>query len=226
VSASSRRLLLFSKPARAGRVKTRLVGDLTAAEAAELHAVFLGDLLARLQQGEFQLRLAWALEPQEELPAGPVPGVRQQGDGLGERLYRALAEAATEAAAVAAIGSDHPTLPLELVHLAFKKVESGTDVVLGPAEDGGYYLIALRAGAVSRRLFEDIAWSTDQVLASTVERCRDLGLKVVLLPAASDVDTPEDLRRLAATMASGDLGCPRTRDLLRIWGRLPVRGAA
>jgi rSAM/selenodomain-associated transferase 1 len=222
VSASplSRRLLLFTKPAREGQVKTRLIGDLTAAQAAALHAAFLADLLDRLRAGELELRIAWALEPGEEIPAGPVPGARQEGGDLGERLYRALADAAAEAGAVAALGSDHPTLPLELVHRAFATIESGADVVLGPAEDGGYYLIALRAGAVAPRLFAEIAWSTDRVLAATLDRCRELGLAVELLPMAADVDTPEDLRRLAARMADGDLGCPRTRALLGSLGFL------
>jgi uncharacterized protein len=214
--SAPRRLLLFTKPAREGRVKTRLIGDLTAAEAAELHAAFLADLLDRLREGDFELRLAWALEPDEEVPEGPVPGMRQEGSDLGERLYRALSTA--ESGAVAALGSDHPTLPLDLVHRAFETLETpeaGADVVLGPAEDGGYYLIALRAGAVHPRLFEDVAWSTDRVLPATLERCRELGLAVELLPEASDVDTPEDLRRLAERMADSDLGCPRTRSLLQ-----------
>ena len=222
MSVPSRRLLLFTKPAREGRVKTRLIGDLNAAEAAELHAAFLADLLARLSEGDFDLRLAWALEPEEEIPAGPLPGLRQRGNDLGERLYLALAEAAGEAAVVAALGSDHPTLPLDLVHLAFARVEAGADVVLGPAEDGGYYLIALAAGAISRRLFEEISWSTERVLPATLERCRELGLTVELLPVATDVDTPEDLRRLAERMIAADLGCPRTRELLRAWRRLPM----
>jgi len=219
-----RLLLLFTKPPRPGRVKTRLIGELTADEAARLHGTFLEDLLARLRQGDFELRLAWALDADEEVPAGPVPGVRQQGSDLGERLYRALSEAAAGAGAVAAVGSDHPTLPLELVHRAFAMIEdgeAGADVVLGPAEDGGYYLIALRAGAVSPRLFADVAWSTDRVLAATLERCRELGLRAELLPLAADVDTPDDLRRLAARMADSDLGCPRTRDLLLSLGLLP-----
>jgi rSAM/selenodomain-associated transferase 1 len=213
---AARRLLLFTKPAREGRVKTRLIGDLTAAEAAELHAAFLADLLDRLRAGDFELRLAWALDPDEEVPAGPVPGVRQEGSDLGERLYRALSSG--DASAVMALGSDHPTLPLSLIHRAFETLETpeaGADVVLGPAEDGGYYLIALRAGAVHPRIFEDIAWSTDRVLPATLERCHELGLAVELLPEASDVDTPEDLRRLAVRMADSDLGCPRTRDLLQ-----------
>ncbi len=220
---SSRHLLLFTKPPRPGRVKTRLIGELTADEAARLHAAFLEDLMARLRGGDFELRLAWALEADEEVPAGPVPGVRQEGSDLGERLYHALS-AGAEAGAVAAVGSDHPALPLELVHRAFTIVEAGeagADVVLGPAEDGGYYLIALRVGAVSPRLFADVAWSTDRVLAATLERCRELGLRVELLPLAADVDTPDDLRRLAARMATSDLGCPRTRDLLGSLGLLP-----
>jgi len=215
-----RRLLLFTKPAREGRVKTRLIGDLTAAEAAALHAAFLDDLVDRLRQGDFELQLAWALDAHDAMPAGPVPGVRQQGDDLGERLYRALSEGARDGSAVMALGSDHPTLPLALIHEAFERLEKGADVVLGPAEDGGYYLIALGPRAVDPGLFRDIAWSTDSVLPETLERCRSLGFAVELLSTASDVDTPEDLRRLAMSMSSDDLGCPRTRELLRAWQRL------
>jgi uncharacterized protein len=218
--SASRVLLLFTKPAREGRVKTRLIGDLTAAEAAALHGAFLDDLLARLRGGDFELRLAWALEAGEAMPEGDVPGVRQEGSDLGERLHRALAAAAAEAGAVAALGSDHPTLPVALVERAFARVEGGADVVLGPAEDGGYYLIALRASAVAPRLFAEIAWSTGEVLPATLDRCRELGLAVELLPVAADVDTPDDLRRLAARMAEDDLGCPRTHALLASLGFL------
>jgi uncharacterized protein len=220
-----RRLLLFTKPAVAGRVKTRLIGDLTAAQAAELHAAFLADLLDRLESGRFGLELAWSLDRDEPMPASRFPGVRQRGRDLGERLFTALSEAAAEAASVAALGSDHPTLPLDVVHRAFELLEGGADAALGPAEDGGYYLIALRAGAVGRRLFEGIAWSTDRVFRATVERCRELGLRLALLPEAVDVDTPADLGRLAAAMAEGDLGCPRTRTLLAAWGRLAAAAA-
>lgn len=214
----SRRLLLFTKPAREGRVKTRLIGDLTAAEAAALHAAFLEDLIGRLREGDFELQLAWALDAEDELPAG---GIRQQGHDLGERLYLALSQAARDGSSVIALGSDHPTLSLALIHEAFERLEKGAEVVLGPAEDGGYYLIALRPDAVEPGLFRNIPWSTDRVLPETLERCR--GLAVELLPSESDVDTPEDLRRLAARLAadtSDDLGCPRTRELLRAWQRL------
>lgn len=230
-AASHRRLLLFTKPARPGRVKTRLVGELTPEQAARLHQAFLEDLLERLclgsRRGAFELQIAWALDPGEAVPEGPAPGVsgvRQEGEGLGERLFRALSAAAEEAGAVAALGSDHPTLPLEIVHRAFEAVEAGADVAVGPAEDGGYYLIALGAGAVSPRLFEGIAWSTGGVLAATLDRCRELGLEVERLPEAADVDTPDDLRRLAQRLAADPGACPRTRALLAEWGRLPAPG--
>jgi rSAM/selenodomain-associated transferase 1 len=230
-----RRLLLFTKPAREGRVKTRLIGDLTAGQAAELHAAFLDDLLARLARartaGRFRLDLAWAVEPGEALPGGAWAGagsVRQEGAGLGERLYGALAAASRDAAAVAALGSDHPTVEVELVERAFAAVEAGADVALGPAEDGGYYLIALAARAVQPRLFEDVPWSTGGVLAATLARCAELGLAVELLPVAADVDTPADLARLAARLGPAGpaaAACPRTRALLARWRRLPELAA-
>jgi rSAM/selenodomain-associated transferase 1 len=225
-----RRLLLFTKPARAGRVKTRLIGDLTPGQAAALHAAFLDDLLDRLRPGRFTLALAWALDPEDAVPEGPLPGIRQRGDDLGERMFTALSEtveAGGEGMAVAALGSDHPTVRLEIVERAFELLEEGAEVVLGPADDGGYYLIALRGRGVARRLFEGIAWSTEQVFPATLERCRELGLRLELLPQASDVDTPDDLRRLAAALAESepesDLGCPRTRALLKAWGKVEER---
>lgn len=248
---------MFTKPARPGRVKSRLTqGDavLSPTQAARLHAAFLGDLTERLLPGtvpgtggRFRLRLAWALDdgdplpslPEEVAPVGEVAipaeaamdAVRQRGEDLGDKLFTALSEAAAEHAdGVAAVGSDHPTLPLERVRRAFELLAAGSDVVLGPADDGGYYLIALRPGAVRRRLFAEIPWSTGGVLAATGARCRELGLRVTHLPPGHDVDEPADLERLAALLAGdpaarrGDeaADCPRTRRLLRAWGRLPT----
>ena len=258
-------LLLFTKPARPGRVKTRLTrgGDaahppLDAERAARLHAAFLGDLAERLlpavAAGELRLRLAWSLDGPEpnadrplpdlaaevetsgagglDLPPGlAVDAVPQRGADLGARLYGALADAAAgHPRGVAAVGSDHPALPLARVRQAFAHLDDGADVVLGPAGDGGYYLVALAAGAVHRRLFADVPWSTAGVLAASVARCRELGLRLELLPPGDDVDEPADLGRLAAALAAvGDgagggavADCPRTRRLLAAWGRLPV----
>ncbi len=227
-------LLLYTKPASPGRVKTRLIGALreegsgppiSARQAAQLHAAFLGDLSERLAVGRFHLRVAWAMGAgEEEFPAGLVTGaadhVRQEGADLGARLFGSLAAAAGRFPAVAAVGSDHPELPLETVEEAFECLESGADAVFGPAEDGGYYLVGLRSANLKRELFEGVTWSTGEVLAQSLERCRRLGLEVALLATGHDVDVAEDLRRLAARLRSDVAGCPRTRTLLADWGWL------
>ena len=89
---------------------------------------------------------------------------------------------------------------------------------MGPAHDGGYYLIALKRSSIHRALFDGVEWSSPSVLSSTLDRCRDLGLSTVELETGYDVDMPEDLERLAVFLASDDtIDCPRTRELLRIW---------
>lgn len=242
-------LLLFTKPARPGRVKTRLVGArigervLRAVDAARLHAALLGDLCERLADGvasAFDLRVAWDLEPADGLPPLPeelkdrpgVDAVRQRGADLGERLFQALADAAREHRVVAAVGSDHPTLSLEAVRRAFAALAAGeADVALGPSVDGGYYLVAVRPEGLAARLFEDVDWSSERVLAQTRERCRELGLRVVELPVARDVDRGADVTALATEIAAAEaagetVGCPRTREVLADWGLLPPGAGA
>ncbi len=221
-------MTLFTKPARPGAVKTRLIGALAPEQAAELHAAFRDDLLERLERGRFELRIAWALEDGEGLPGASAPGLRQVGSDLGERLFHALSQSAASFESVAAVGSDHPLLTVRAVEEAFERLEAGADVVLGPASDGGYYLVAARAASLHRRLFSDLPWSTSRVLALTLERCRELALEVELLAEASDVDTPDDLRLLSRALAEpggDDPPCPRTRRLLDSWGRLAEAAA-
>lgn len=219
-----RRLILFTKPARPGRVKTRLIGALSAEQAAELHAAFLADVCTRLLDGAFELCLAWALEPDQNLPLEPydeapaIDAVEQSGADLGARLHHALAAASREAELVGAVGSDHPELELATVEEAFTKLEEGADVVIGPAVDGGYYLIALRREAVAEELFSGITWSTETVLAETLERCRRRGLRVELLAPGHDVDRPADLERLASRLRGAPGLCPRTHALMAAWG--------
>jgi uncharacterized protein len=216
-------LVLFTKPAVPGRVKTRLIGALDAQQAAALHAAFVGDLTARLGAGRFAIWSAWALTDDEEPPldllAAPVPALRQRGRDLGERMFDAL-RAATESGydPVAAIGSDHPTLPLERVEQAWREIAAGADVAIGPASDGGYYLMACRSSVLGRDLFSGIDWSTDRVLRQTLERCAGAGLRVALLEPEGDVDTPADLARLSEELAAAPGRCPRTERLLADWG--------
>ena len=189
-------LLVFSKLPRPGRVKTRLIGDLTAVEAAELHAAFLADLIDEMQQGAFDLRIAWALSEDEVLPKESVEAVTQVGADLGERLHHALATAAERYLSVAAVGSDHPELTASLVEEAFDKLARGTDLVLGPSADGGYYLIGFRRDSIDPTVLSDIPWSSDRVLSATITAARARGLLIELLPEVGDVDTPADLESL------------------------------
>ena len=171
---ATRALLLMTKPALPGRVKTRLAAALGAETAACLHAAFLADLAARLRApAAWDLVPCWALEPGETMPAEPPAGRRQRGADLGERLLDAFARLPGHELA-AAIGSDLPELGAGTVEAAFAALERGADVVLGPARDGGYYLIALRPARLRRELFEAIPWSTERVLSVTRARCRAL----------------------------------------------------
>lgn len=225
-----RLLLLYSKPAIPGRVKTRLAPVLGADGAAELHAAFVHDVVSGLVVGDFDLRLMWALDdaatgepPLNLLPpnARHLDWWRQQGRDLGERLFLGLEAAAAEAPYVAAVGSDHPEIDTTQVEDAFRRLEAGADVALGPVPDGGYYLIALRRHAVQRGLFDDIPWSTREVFERTRQRCRQLGLHLAVLPAGHDIDVAEDLEALIHRLDLRPGRCPATRSVLQGWGRLP-----
>jgi len=120
----------------------------------------------------------------------------QRGESFGEKLHHAFEELFDEGFdSVVIIDADSPTLPRDYLTEAFDELSrSGERVVLGPAEDGGYYLIGLKRP--HRRLFEQIAWSSDRVLAETVERAREIALEVSLLPMWYDVDDSATFERL------------------------------
>jgi len=218
-------LVVFSKPAVAGRVKTRLIGDLSPDQAAALHDALLADLRQAIEGAPFSSWLAWEVDDGESLPAGPEPSIRQTGGDLGERLHGALALAALDHDRVAAVGSDHPGFGRdgeEIAERAFAALDDA-DLAIVPALDGGYSLIALRAAALSPALFAGIAWSTPSVLEVTLVRAAALGLRVARLTPAADLDTAQDLAALCARLATGEPAAgPRVRRLLESWGRVPA----
>jgi len=150
----------------------------------------------------------------ELAPAG-FQLVAQRGADLGQRLS-ALLTGLLERGHVGAIAidSDSPTLPGEYVAEAAQVLaERRCDLVLGPCEDGGYYLVGL--GSPQRALFEGIPWSTDAVFAMTLDKARARGLTVHILPRWFDVDTEADLRRLHADMTARNDGPRRTFAFVR-----------
>ncbi len=220
---SGRALLLFTKPAIAGRVKTRLVaGGVSAEAAAIVQAAFLVDLVERFSAADLSLLPWWALEAGESVPEWPPNGSRQPEGDLGARLahaFRASAEAVPDLRFAAAIGTDCPDLTVATVDRAFAALEQGVDLAIVPAEDGGYALIAVRPDAVPRRLFDEIPWSGPRVLETTLARAAELGLSTKLLEPARDVDTIADLRALAERLALADPGfCRATREALAAIG--------
>jgi rSAM/selenodomain-associated transferase 1 len=212
-------LAVMAKAARPGEVKTRLAPALGPEGAAELYRCFLVDLVDRLTAlAGATPAVAYAPADAGDLFRQLAPGfalLPQRGGDLGERLSNLFDDlfAAGHGAALV-IGSDLPTLPDAILADAVARVrDPAVDLVLGPSEDGGYYLIGMR----ERRpcLFEGVAWSTDRVLAETRERADGARLRTALLPRWFDVDEPADLDRLRASLAGPEgSAAPRTRRLL------------
>jgi rSAM/selenodomain-associated transferase 1 len=197
-----------------GRVKTRLAATLGDATACALYEAMLLDLADRL--AVLRWPVTWAYTPAAAPFARLLPGARcrPQADGdLGDRMRVAVAEAfAAGPGPVLVLGADVPHVPAAALAAAADALASDADVALGPAADGGYYLVGLARPAPA--LFAGIPWGTGTVLDATVARARALGLRTRLLPPGFDVDEPADLRRLGAALARGEARLPRTRRLL------------
>jgi hypothetical protein len=211
---------VMAKVPGATAVKSRLHPVLGAELATRLYDCFLRDRLDALATVPGIFRMVAFTPPEaRELMAELAPAgftlVPQRGMDLGERLHGLLADllAAGHPGAIA-LDSDSPTLPMPYVADAARILGSGAaEVVIGPCDDGGYYLIGVRRPHVE--LFENIPWSTDRVLPLTLERARQCGLATHVLPAWFDVDTEADLIRLELALVAESHGPPRTTALLR-----------
>lgn len=198
---------MFAKHWQPGHVKTRLAASISDAAAAEVHKASLATLLRRFAATADCRLLAYApAEAREAFAelAGAAWRLEPQSEGdLGCRIETHFASAFARGATRAVlIGSDSPTLPQEFVREAFERLESA-DVVVGPSEDGGYYLIGLRRPIGG--LFRDISWSTPRVFPDTVDRLRATGTTYALLKPWYDIDTLADLERLGIELAGDDL---------------------
>jgi rSAM/selenodomain-associated transferase 1 len=201
-------LAVMAKAPRPGRVKTRLSPPLTLDQTAALNIRFLRDTTENLASipGSAGL-ISYTPVGDEALFAGLLPAtfalVPQRGDAFGERLLAAAEDIlAIGYGAVCLIDSDSPTVPAEAYAQAVRALaEPGERVVLGPSDDGGYYLIGLKQAHPEP--FERISWSTGTVFAETVERCREAGLDVVTLPIWYDVDDAQTLATLEAELLEG-----------------------
>ena len=233
-------LAIMTKAPRAGTVKTRLQPPFTAEEAAQLNVCFLRDIAATIagacsgrppgketdaHRALLQKRVAMGVgvftpvgsegDYADVLPPDFVL-IPQRGDSFGERLMNAatdLLRVGFESCCL--INSDSPTVTADAFYQAVLELQGADNrVVLGPSDDGGYYLIGMRKAY--GRLFKDIDWSTERVLTQTLDRARELSLNVHILPKFYDIDDAKSLRRLCSELL--DDGCdnvaPATRQFL------------
>jgi rSAM/selenodomain-associated transferase 1 len=205
-------ICIFAKAPRPGEVKTRLIPALGSDGATALATAFLQDTIESIAS------LPWAkavIATTEYLDSSIVssPGeLWLQGEGnLGVRLERIFCRALTGSSIAIAIGADSPGLPrtfLEQARSALQKV----DAVVGPCEDGGFYLLGLRR--CPSGVFDGILWSDSDTFTRTLANLQRAGLTVQVLEPWFDVDRPEDLARLRALIATGRIHSPKTCEVL------------
>jgi uncharacterized protein len=227
-------LAVMTKAPQAGRVKTRLVPPLTPEEAAELNKCFLRDTAAAISSACSRRPVGDEGKTARSSPIAvytPVGAesvytdilpadfslLPQRGDKFGERLYLAIEDLCKCGFdALCLIDSDSPTVPAENFEQAVELLSTSEDrVVLGPSDDGGYYLIGMKKP--HRHLFEQIDWSTERVFNQTMQRATEIGIEVKRLPTGYDVDDDASLRHLCHELLGeqgDDSVAPSTRKFL------------
>jgi len=211
-------LAVMAREPVAGRVKTRLTPELTPGDAALLYQAFLRDTLEKIGSipGVTPV-VAYTPEEAEGYFRRHAPRnallLSQQEGNLGERLHHVSSSLFLRGfSRVVIVGSDSPDLPGEYLQLGFDRL-GDHDLVLGPCDDGGYYLIGLSCGP-EHSLFTGIPWSSSRVFETTLRKAESMGMSVAILPRWHDIDTLEGLQTLLAS-PRGD-GWGHTRKMLDI----------
>ena len=202
------RVCIFAKPPVAGEVKTRLAVSLGPRVAARLARAFLDDTIDAVRS------LPWAdCVLATTAPFGCELPILLQGEGdLGARIEQVLRAALVQSPSALAIGADAPALPARLLEGA-RAALGRADAVLGPAEDGGFYLLGLNR--CPKGLLADLPWSSPETCLRTAQRLREHGFRVEELEPWFDVDRPADLDRLRREIERGGIVAPRTALVLR-----------
>ncbi len=213
-------LLVFAKAPVPGTVKTRLCPPLTPRSAALLYRAMLRDTTRTAGASGCDTFFCYSPRGSKTLLRTVVGEQRLVWQGIGDlgaRLARCFQRAfAAGYRKVIAIGADSPTLPVERIARAARKLDKA-DLVIGPADDGGYYLIGLARWVPN--LFQAIPWSTGDVVSTTIARARARRLRWSLIDPLHDVDAPSDLRVLISEIRRG-LSVPHTEGALRRCGLL------
>jgi uncharacterized protein len=211
-------VVVMAKAPREGFVKTRLTGAYAPCDVVRLSECMLLDTLALVQAlSRVHVVVVCPCEDVADiaarLPAG-VDVAGQRGNGLAAALVSAFERFVPEFRRVIAVDSDSPHLPLAILASAFDLLDTN-DVVVGPTEDGGYYLVG--ASAMHPRLFDSAPLGTGNARDALLGNAHALGLSVAFTEPWYDVDEPADLRRLAAELRMEPARAPRTAALLASW---------
>jgi rSAM/selenodomain-associated transferase 1 len=217
-------IVIFVRSPDRGRVKTRLTAVLDEDTAVELYRCFVLDLLRTLSRGNFSLRICfYPAEAERKLAdwlGEEYVYVAQQGRDLGERMENAFLAAFAEGfQRVAVIGSDIPDLPGEVFEETINAL-AWKDGVVGPAIDGGYYLIGFNSDRFLTEVFKDIDWGAPSVFQRTMGMLARHGYEVHVLPQWRDIDTYDDLIAFMRDHELTQAGKLLTLDYLRAHGEM------
>ncbi len=198
------KILVFSKAPQAGHVKTRLMPDYSAEQAATIHTRLVQHTLTTLYRARLCPIELWCA-PDTQHPffencrhKYQIELKQQQGCDLGARMCHAFRSALQTAKQVILIGTDCPTLVKRDFQQAIKMLTQPIDAVISPANDGGYVLIGLTR--CHQQLFSNIRWGKDQVMQETLERIKQLNYAHKILPPHNDIDYAQDIQNLPASL--------------------------
>ena len=213
-----RRLLLFMRHPERDKVKTRLARAIGQEAASALYQCLITDSLSLARRAGYPTTVFF-LPKAGSLEVSPgftheFPCVPQMGRDLGERMHTAFRAAFLDAREAVLMGSDIPDLPASFLDEAFESLK-GDEAVIGPALDGGYYLIGFSSGALLSSPFSGIEWGGPFVFQETLRILRDHGLKIHVLPQWRDVDVYADLLALFDRQKDLPDGTLATIDFLR-----------
>lgn len=202
IDFSSQRILVFAKAPIPGCVKTRLQPELSPTEAAKLHKAMVLNSLSMVCTSQLAPVELWidGEHPffQECIEQYPIKTIKQYGMDIGTRMQHAFNQTLSESDAALIIGTDCPVLEKKHLKSAFAALKSGRDIVLLPAYDGGYVLMAARR--IDASLFHNISWGTHRVMAQTRHALSRLDWTWTELDTLWDIDRPQDLQRLRANL--------------------------
>ncbi|MDG2263390.1 MAG: TIGR04282 family arsenosugar biosynthesis glycosyltransferase [Actinomycetota bacterium] len=212
-----RDVVLMARAPEPGRTKTRLIPDLGEERVASLADAMLRDtLLLTAQDDSVQLHIAMDQQGDAAYFSAAAPEANlfpQRGETFGERLANAMCDITGPDNQVVALGTDCPHMPVKVLTTAWDRLAAGRcDVVLGPAADGGYYLIGW--SHPYPEIIVPIEMSTPRVLTDTTEMAHRLGITVSLLDTHFDIDDIDDVRRLARLFAASTGGAEFSRSVL------------